>query len=57
MGTKRTAKPQKSKPASQESSLDERMLEENLKRSYAERIRRHQIALATMQKLQKAKVL
>jgi hypothetical protein len=37
--------------------IDMQMLKDNLKRSYAERIRRHQIALETMQKLQKAKIL
>jgi hypothetical protein len=37
--------------------IDLAMLKDNLKRSYAERIRRHQIALETMEKLQKAKVL
>ncbi|MDD5457911.1 MAG: hypothetical protein PHF37_00745 [Phycisphaerae bacterium] len=37
--------------------IDMQMLEDNLKRSYAERIRRHQIALETMEKLQKAKFL
>jgi len=37
--------------------FDIKMLEDNLKRSYAERIRRHQIALETMEKLQKAKFL
>jgi hypothetical protein len=33
------------------------MLKDNLKRNYAERIRRHQIALDTMEKLRKAKFL
>lgn len=37
--------------------IDMQMLKDNLKRSYAERIRRHQIALDTMEKLQKAKRL
>jgi hypothetical protein len=37
--------------------FDMQMLKDNLKRSYAERIRRHQIALNTMRKLQKAKFL
>ena len=37
--------------------LDMQMLKDNLKRNYAERIRRHQIALETMEKLQKAKLL
>jgi hypothetical protein len=38
-------------------SMDMQMLKDNLKRSYAERIRRHQIALETMEKLQKARFL
>jgi hypothetical protein len=38
-------------------SIDMQMLKDNLNRSYAERIRRHQIALETMEKLQKARFL
>jgi len=38
-------------------SFDEQKIEDNLKRTVAERIRRHQIALETMEKLQKAKKL
>ncbi|MDO8303467.1 MAG: hypothetical protein Q7T18_09515 [Sedimentisphaerales bacterium] len=37
--------------------IDIAMLKDNLKRSYAERIRRHQIALDMMKMLQKAKRL
>jgi hypothetical protein len=37
--------------------VDISMLSDNLKRSIAERIRRHQIALNTVQKLRKAKFL
>ena len=37
--------------------IDISLLEANLKLSVDERIRRHQIALNTMQKLQKAKLL
>ena len=39
----------------QQNGIDIAMLKDNLSSSYAERIRRHQIALDTMQKLQKAK--
>jgi hypothetical protein len=39
------------------SSDQMRMLKDNLRRSYAERIRRHQFALETMEKLQRAKFL
>jgi len=35
--------------------IDIELLRDNLARSYAERIRRHQIALDTMQKLMKAR--
>ncbi len=37
--------------------IDIRQLLDNLQRTPAERIRRHQIALNTMKKLQKAKLL
>jgi hypothetical protein len=37
--------------------LDMQMLKDNLKRSYTERIRRHQIALETIEMLRKAKFL
>ncbi|MFA5863434.1 MAG: hypothetical protein WC975_01970 [Phycisphaerae bacterium] len=49
-------KTKKSKPLSVQ-NIDMQMLRDNLKRSYAERIRRHQIALETMEKLQRAKFL
>lgn len=35
--------------------IDVSMLSDNMRRSYAERIRRHQIALDTVEKLRKAK--
>jgi hypothetical protein len=41
----------------QEYRIDIAALKANLNRSYAERIRRHDIALETMKKLQKAKFL
>ena len=41
--------------AAETADIDMQMLKDNLKRSYEERIRRHQIALETMEKLQKAK--
>jgi hypothetical protein len=44
-------------PAARRPDIDIAMLKENLKRSYAERIRRHQIALDMMKMLQKAKRL
>ena len=37
--------------------IDVSMLEENIKLSHAERIRRHQIALNTAERLRKAKLL
>jgi len=49
--------PKKRKTAVRRPDIDIAMLEDNLKRSYAERIRRHQIALDTMKMLQKAKRL
>jgi queuine/archaeosine tRNA-ribosyltransferase len=41
--------------AAQEYGIDVAMLLDNLKRSPAERIRRHQIALETVEQLRKAK--
>jgi hypothetical protein len=43
--------------ATRRPDIDMQMLKDNLKRSYAERIRRHQIALDMMKMLQKAKRL
>jgi hypothetical protein len=47
----------KKRTAKRSPDIDIAMLKDNLKRSYAERIRRHQIALETMQMLQKAKLV
>jgi hypothetical protein len=49
--------PKKRTAVQKPDDIDMQMLKDNLKRSYAERIRRHQIALETMEKLQKAKRL
>jgi hypothetical protein len=43
--------------AAAEFGIDVSALRDNLKRSYDERIRRHQIALNTVEKLRKAKSL
>jgi hypothetical protein len=47
----------KNRKTAERLDIDMQMLKDNLKRSYAERIRRHQIALDTMKMLQKAKKL
>jgi len=52
---KPVSKNKRSKRIGVEPDFDMQMLKDNLKRSYAERIRRHQIALDTMEMLQKAK--
>ena len=41
--------------AAQEYGIDISMLRDNLRRSYAERIRRHEIALKTVEKLRDAR--
>ena len=56
-GKKRTVKNKPDIANASDYGLDIAMLKANLKRTYAQRIRRHQIALDTMQKLRKAKFL
>lgn len=47
----------KKRPTTRRQNNDLQLLRDNLQRSYAERIRRHQLALITMEKLQKARFL
>ena len=57
---KKTKQPNRKKDATQAAidyGIDIFMLKDNLKRSPAERIRRHQIALNTVEKLRKAKFI